>query len=124
MTEGVGKLSSEIARPTIADPQLIALARESKEEALEVMYNAYKTRIYTFLLRMCGDPETSDDLTQDVFTKAYQAFATLTAPCRSRTTFGASCRRSRRSRPPPCSCTPWRAIRTARSPTSRVRACL
>ncbi len=70
--------ASEFGRTTIADPQLIALARESKEEALEVMYNAYKTRIYTFLLRMCGDPETSDDLTQDVFTKAYQAIASLT----------------------------------------------
>ena len=78
MTEGISKLSSELGRPTIADPQLIALARESKEEALEVMYNAYKTRIYTFLLRLSADPETSDDLTQDVFTKAYQAFATLT----------------------------------------------
>lgn len=62
----------------IADAQLIALARESREEALEVMYNAYKTRIYTFLLRLCGDPETSDDLTQDCFTKAYQALGTLT----------------------------------------------
>ena len=78
MTEGVGGLSSERVRPAIADPQLIALARESKEEALEVMYNAYKARIYTFLLRLSGEPETSDDLTQDVFTKAYQAFATLT----------------------------------------------
>jgi RNA polymerase sigma-70 factor, ECF subfamily len=62
----------------IADAQLIALARESREAALEVMYNAYKTRIYTFLLRLCGDPETSDDLTQDCFTKAYQALGTLT----------------------------------------------
>ena len=78
MTEGISKLSSELGCPTIADPQLIALARESKEEALEVMYNAYKTRIYTFLLRLSADPETSDDLTQDVFTKAYVALGTLT----------------------------------------------
>ena len=42
------------------------------------MYAAYKARIYTFLLRLCGDPETSDDLTQDVFTKAYHALASLT----------------------------------------------
>ena len=63
---------------TVADAQLIALARESREEALEVMYGAYKTRIYTFLLRLTGDPETSDDLTQDCFTKAYQALGTLT----------------------------------------------
>ena len=68
---------TENVRP-IADAQLIALARESSEEALEVMYAAYKTRIYSFLLRLCGDPETSDDLTQDCFTKAYQALGTLT----------------------------------------------
>ncbi len=70
--------SRDAGRTGIADAQLLALARESREEALEVMYGAYKTRIYTFLLRLCGDPETSDDLTQDVFTKAYQALGTLT----------------------------------------------
>lgn len=62
----------------IPDAQLVALARESREEALEAMYGAYKSRIYTFLLRFCGDPETSDDLTQDVFTKAYKALGSLT----------------------------------------------
>ena len=71
-------LAPEFGRPGIADAQLVALARESREEALEVLYKAYKGRIYTFLLRLCGDPETSDDLTQDVFTKAYQALGTLT----------------------------------------------
>ena len=71
-------LAPEFGRPGIADAQLVALARESREEALEVLYHAYKARIYTFLLRLCGDPETSDDLTQDVFTKAYQALGTLT----------------------------------------------
>ena len=68
----------EFGTAPIADPQLIALARESRDEALEVIYGAYKARIYTFLLRICGDPETSDDLTQDVFTKAYHALGTLT----------------------------------------------
>jgi RNA polymerase sigma-70 factor (ECF subfamily) len=76
--DGDASASREIVRPGIADAQLVALARESREEALSVMYGAYKTRIYTFLLRICGDPETSDDLTQDVFTKAYQALGTLT----------------------------------------------
>lgn len=71
-------LAPELGRPGIADAQLVALARESREDALEVLYGAYKGRIYTFLLRLCGDPETSDDLTQDVFTKAYQALGTLT----------------------------------------------
>jgi RNA polymerase sigma-70 factor (ECF subfamily) len=61
-----------------ADARLVALARESREQALEVMYSAYKSRIYTFLLRLLADPHGADDLTQDVFTKAYQAIGSLT----------------------------------------------
>ena len=76
--DSASTLAPEFGRPGIADAQLVALARESRDDALEVLYGAYKGRIYTFLLRLCGDPETSDDLTQDVFTKAYQALGTLT----------------------------------------------
>jgi len=69
--------AAEIGRG-ISDVQLVALARESRHEALEVMYGAYKTRIYTFLLRLLSDPESADDLTQDVFTRAYVALGSLT----------------------------------------------
>lgn len=75
---GASAAAPDLGRSTIADAQLVALAQESRDEALELMYTSYKGRIYTFLLRLCGDPETSDDLTQDVFTKAYQALGTLT----------------------------------------------
>src|SRR5216117_3912500 len=61
-----------------ADARLVALARESRGEALELIYSAYKTRIYSFLLRLLADPVGADDLTQDVFTKAYQALGSLT----------------------------------------------
>src|SRR3982074_1703620 len=63
---------------TSADARLVALARESRGEALELMYSAYKSRIYTYLLRLLADPLGADDLTQDVFTKAYQALRSLT----------------------------------------------
>src|SRR6266705_1275387 len=53
-----------------ADARLVALARESRGEALEL--------IYSFLLRLLADPAGADDLTQDVFTKAYQALGSLT----------------------------------------------
>lgn len=76
--DAVSSTAPEFGRPGVSDAQLVALARESRDDALEVIYNAYKGRIYTFVLRLCGDPETSDDLTQDVFTKAYQALGTLT----------------------------------------------
>ncbi len=71
-------ITAEAGRPAIADAQLIALAGESRGDALEVMYVTYKSRIHTFLLRLLADPEGADDLTQDVFTKAYQALGTLT----------------------------------------------
>ena len=61
-----------------ADARLVALARESRGEALELIYSAYKARIYSFLLRLLSDPAGADDLTQDVFTKAYQALGSLT----------------------------------------------
>lgn len=71
-------ISAEVGRAVIADAQLVALAHESRADALDAMYSAYKARIYTYLLRLLADPEGADDLTQDVFTKAYQALGTLT----------------------------------------------
>src|SRR5207244_4868789 len=57
----------------ISDAQLLALASESQKDALDALYNAYKSRIYTFLLRFLADPHLADDVTQEVFTKAFHA---------------------------------------------------
>jgi RNA polymerase sigma-70 factor (ECF subfamily) len=78
LPEGPRRATAPLEHPGISDAQLIALAREAKGEALELIYAMHKARIYTFLLRFLGDPEAADDLTQDVFTKAYQALSTLT----------------------------------------------
>jgi len=56
-----------------ADAQVLALAREDAHAALELVYGAYKVRVYTFLLRFTSDPELSDDIVQDTFTKALTA---------------------------------------------------
>lgn len=61
----------------LSDAQLLALAAESRHEAFDALYTAYKSRIYSFLLRLLGDPETADDVTHDAFTKAFTALATL-----------------------------------------------
>src|SRR5437667_12507316 len=61
----------------ISDAQLLALAAESQKDALDALYNAYKSRIYTFLLRFLADPELADDVTQEVFTKAFHALPAL-----------------------------------------------
>ncbi len=61
----------------ISDAQLLALAAESQHDALDALYSTYKSRIYTFLLRLLADPELADDVTQEVFTKAFHALPKL-----------------------------------------------
>jgi DNA-directed RNA polymerase specialized sigma24 family protein len=61
----------------ISDAQLLALAAESRHDALDALYTAYKSRIYTFLLRFLADPELADDVTQEAFTKAFSALPKL-----------------------------------------------
>ncbi len=60
-----------------SDVQVLALAREDAHAALEVVYGAYKVRVYTFLLRFTSDPELSDDIVQETFTKALGALPGL-----------------------------------------------
>jgi RNA polymerase sigma-70 factor (ECF subfamily) len=60
-----------------SDAQVLALAREDAHAALELVYGAYKVRVYTFLLRFTSDPELSDDIVQDTFTKAFAALPAL-----------------------------------------------
>jgi RNA polymerase sigma-70 factor (ECF subfamily) len=60
------------------DAQIVALAREDPAAALDVIYKAYRSRIYSFLLRFFGDPELAADVAQDAFTKTYKSLPTLT----------------------------------------------
>ena len=73
----VGRAVAVDGRAGLTDAQLIALARESHHDAFDLVYAAYKGRIYTFLLRFLQDPDAADDVTQDTFTKAYKALATF-----------------------------------------------
>lgn len=59
------------------DAQLVALAKEDRDAAFELLYNAYRGRIFTFLLRLSGSSEAADDLVQDTFIKAHGAMARL-----------------------------------------------
>jgi RNA polymerase sigma-70 factor (ECF subfamily) len=61
-----------------SDAQIVALAREDTAAALDVIYKAYRSRIYSFLLRFFGDPELAADVAQDTFTKTYKTLPTLT----------------------------------------------
>lgn len=68
-----GSLAAEVAFPV--DRQLVALAKVDLQAAFELLYNAYRGRIFTFLLRLSHSSEAADDLTQETFVKAYGALA-------------------------------------------------
>ena len=61
------------------DAQLVALAKVDRGQAFELLYNAYRGRIFTFLLRLSGTSAGADDLTQESFEKAYRALTRLEA---------------------------------------------
>ena len=69
---------AHVGNGAVSDAQIVALARESHAEAFEVLYQTYKARVFTFLVRMLGDGELADDLTHDVFVKVYRLLPTLT----------------------------------------------
>lgn len=79
---GDRELSATISRYSQSDrlpvdAQLIALAKEDRGGAFELLYNAYRGRIFTFLLRLGGSGEIADDLVQETFEKAYKALGRL-----------------------------------------------
>ena len=45
----------------------------------EEIYEEYKTRIYHYLLHLVGNKDQADDLTQDVFLKAFRALPKMDA---------------------------------------------
>ena len=76
-TEGRAGETVPGALGTPSDVQVLTLAREDAHRAVEVVYSAYKVRVYTFLLRFTADPELSDDIVQETFTKALSALPGL-----------------------------------------------
>jgi len=55
-----------------SDQDLVAAAREGLMEAYDQLVRRYRREVYVFLHRMVRDPDLADDLTQDVFVKAYR----------------------------------------------------
>jgi len=60
----------------LTDQQLLALIDQHRDEVYHEMARRYYQRIHQFLLRMVRRRDVADDLTQDTFAKALQAFQT------------------------------------------------
>ncbi|HEY8448180.1 MAG TPA: sigma-70 family RNA polymerase sigma factor [Thermomicrobiales bacterium] len=55
-----------------SDAELIARASEGDARALETLYDRYARVVYSFALRIVGDPQVAEELMQEVFFRAWQ----------------------------------------------------
>lgn len=66
---GVGAATGLAA---LSDVELIARVAEADAAALEVLYDRYSRVVYSFGLRIVGDPQLAEELLQEVFLRAWQ----------------------------------------------------
>jgi RNA polymerase sigma-70 factor (ECF subfamily) len=59
-------------RSELSDDELVALCRENDHDAFTELVDRYKNGIHWLVKRMVGNPE-NEDLTQEVFLRAYRA---------------------------------------------------
>lgn len=61
------------------DHQIIEQVLQGNQQAYSRIVDKYKRKIYTLLLRMIGQPQDAQDLTQEVFIKAFYRLDSLTS---------------------------------------------
>lgn len=59
-------------RSALSDVDLIGRVSEGDAQALEVLYDRYSRVVYSFALRIVGDPQIAEELLQEVFLRAWQ----------------------------------------------------
>src|SRR5260370_32272356 len=62
---------------TGTEAELIARAQSADTDAFCQLASRYKRRIYSLALHYCHDPHDAEDLSQEVWLKAYQAIVTF-----------------------------------------------
>jgi RNA polymerase sigma-70 factor (ECF subfamily) len=61
----------------ITDHQLISRFKEGSMEAMEAIVDRYENRIFNFGLKMCGQFQDAEDITQDTFLNAFRYLNTF-----------------------------------------------
>jgi len=56
----------------LSDVDLIGRVSDGDAKALEVLYDRYNRVVYSFALRIVGDPQIAEELLQEVFFRAWQ----------------------------------------------------
>ncbi|MBI4220951.1 MAG: sigma-70 family RNA polymerase sigma factor [Chloroflexi bacterium] len=71
----VGRVNYE----TLTDEALLALIASSDKNALAALYDRYGRRVFALAARMLGDPQSSEEVTQDVFLSVWRRVSSYKA---------------------------------------------
>ncbi len=63
--------------PPAAVGELVAAARDGSESAFRSLYEGSVDRVYALCLRLAADPALAEELTQDVFVRAWEKLDTF-----------------------------------------------
>ena len=66
------------------DERLVALMREGREGAFEVLFNRYQSRLLAFCRHLVGSPQDAEDVLQEVFAAAHAAILADNRPINAR----------------------------------------
>ena len=62
------------------DAELVALALNGRQDAFEALFDRYARQIYTIAYRISGSATEAEDLTQDIFSRAFRTLSALRQP--------------------------------------------
>lgn len=85
MSIGVASLSFGKPNDQIVDEALIERCRKQDYEAFGKLVDAYQNRVYGFVRKMVPTGEDAEDITQEVFIRAFQSFTRFDARSSVRT---------------------------------------
>ncbi len=63
-----------------ADAELVALALNGRQDAFEALFDRYARQVYTIAYRISGNATEAEDLTQDIFLRAFRTLGALRQP--------------------------------------------
>lgn len=61
----------------ISDTELIESCKSGSADAFKSLYDKYSGRVYALALRLCGNNDIANDLTQEVFIKVWESISSF-----------------------------------------------
>jgi len=68
-----------------SDEEIMALVKEGETDAFEEIYNRYEKRVYNFVLRLVPTSQEAEDVTMEVFLRAFEAAPRYTPQAKLKT---------------------------------------